>query len=502
MPPFLTDGNWLPETVIKTDAEEPVPAPEPPANPETITQDVFPFYMTAKEYRATRGDLLAEAITATYSITRNNLKTGEPVNTIDLTLQMGPDYAAMTTGSSTRIYDFKTGREINIRRGDIPVFDSRSLFAGALRDINLINSNTERGKKIEIALSDTVTLDAFWLETSLGWTARNIAGSVDVIQSDKELAAAYGDQTVLEMSFGGPKIPNAGILSSLVAFWHHDGIAHPAVLAVMAPVKNIPDTIFTKSFSPTSPDGLKIVWKLEDSSVAEAEFPLPANIPNIVETPKAAPLAFVIEQAARGKALGGEPSLNTLRDQISDAAKKKDWFSAWVDADILARRQGGCENDPAILCDDIETLKTLASESEQLDLLLRAQNARTSEEKLDSLKSLMPLIKEKTAPAALLKAAGILRSKLKTELSEDLIKISAASLLENALIKDPYDPETYHALSQVYAAQGRYAESWDLLDSLRHMENVPERYTAPVNRVEKSLKNRAPGYFIYGSDKN
>ncbi len=495
---FITDESW-PEKSAAVDVAETIdPEPETKKISVEKSQDIFPFFMTAEEYLSARGERSAKALIATYELSRENLKTGDAVNTVSLMVQLGPDYAAMTTGSSVRIYDFRTEREINIRRGDIPVFDSRSLYAGAIRDINLINKNTDRGKTDSIALSDSVSLDAFWLETSLGWTARDISKSIALNQNKDELTAEYKGQNVLAMTFGGPKIDNPDILSSLMAFWHHDGVAHPAILADMQPARNLPDMITALSFSPTSPTGLKTTWTLKESKFAEVDFPLAANIPNIVETPKSAPLAFVIDQAARGDALGGEPSLNTLRDRVSSAAKIKDWFSAWVDATALARRQGGCENDPAILCDDIETLKTLSGESEKLELVLQAQSARTSDERLASLQALLPSIKDKTAPAAMLKAAGILRSKLKTEISEDLIKISAATLLESALIKDPYDPETYHVLSQVYAAQGRYAESWDLLDSLRQMENVPPSYISPVESVEKSLKRRAPGYFVPG----
>ncbi len=487
---FIKTGDWV----------EPTPKTESVAEPESETgvsvkSATFPYYLTASDYLAARDVSKGPALKLSYSVTKEDLKLSLPLLPSTTTLQIGTDYAAITRNNSTTIYDFNTRRKLSLRGGDKPVFTSQSLFADALKDVSVVNKNTNKGQLSAIQLSKDKTLDAFWLESGVGWTARDISDSIKIEQSETEIQVTYDTQQVLGMALSGPEITDPGILISMMALWHQSWPIHPAILAELEPIRQAPEKIETLSFSPSEINGVRTRWTLTALDHGEMEFPLSQDTPNLVHTPEASPLAYVISQAANNNALDGRPSLDDLRDQIFKTSNDGNWLGAWQAAQSLARRQGGCENDPAILCDDIKSIEERAEEGSTFSQILAARTAASSDARLSALLDLLPATEAADTPVAALKTAGVLRSKLKTSLSDKLKPVSAGLLLEKALVKAPYDPEIYLTLSQIYAAQGRYVESWDMLDALRAMPDVDPSYFKSVDQVEKSLLARAPGYF-------
>ncbi|MCF6275835.1 MAG: hypothetical protein L3J05_08740, partial [Robiginitomaculum sp.] len=74
--------------------------------------------------------------------------------------------------------------------------------------------------------------------------------------------------------------------------------------------------------------------------------------------------------------------------------------------------------------------------------------------------------------------------------------MNAEALLQTALDKDPYDPNTYLGLAQVLAAKGAVEQSWDLYDALRAGIPTADSIDLKINRLEKNLQKTAPGYFL------
>ncbi len=487
---FIKSGEWA-----EPDSKNEVKSERPKPETSSFEASIFPYYLTAADYLAARETVEGPALKLSYSVVKEDLKLNLPLLPSVTTLQIGTDYAAIKRNESTTIYDFRTRRKLSLRGGDKPVFTSQALFADALKDVSFVNKNTKKGQLSAVPLSKDKTLDAFWLESGVGWTARDISESIEIDQSDDQIQVSYESQPVLDVALTGPNISNPDILRSLIGLWHQSWPIHPAILARLEAFESAPETIQTLSFSPSEINGVRTTWTLKSSDQGDMAFPLTADVPNLVHTPEASPLAFVISQAADDKALGGRPSLDNLRDLIFKASQKGDWLGAWQAAQTLSGRQGGCENDPAILCDDIKLIEEKADAGSVFFQILKGRAAKSADERLAALLELYPATEAGDAPASALKTAGILRSTLKTSLSDKLRPISAGRLLEKALVKAPYDPEIYLTLSQVYAAQGRYVESWDILDALRTMPDIDPSYFKSVDQVEKSLLARAPGYF-------
>lgn len=493
-----------PKTTVKEAALGPLPPEEDIAPLQTVpsaySANLLPFYVSASEYLQARNTAKHPQMTLTYNVTVANAKSGLKVDPKIITLKLGPDYAAITKKDVTRIFDFKTNRLLTLsQNGGSPFFNNVSIYPGVLRNVDTVKKSTRKGQKQFIKVGPDTELDAFWLEAGIGWSARPVIEGLTVTRDGAAVTAQYKDKTPLKLALNGPDIPSDNHMRVLYAYWLHDLPIHPAILPDIGRPEKAPTSLSFLSYSPKYPDGLQTHWTLASSNIDEGTFPLPKDLPNAMDAGQTTPLAFVIAESARKDRGQISEETNALRQMFVTALKNTNDMEAWMAGQTLAARQGGCANDEKDLCETLLALERAAPATSDLSQLsFISKQGETPKTREAALKNLLPFIEDDISPAFLLKKAGKLRARLKTaQITDQTVKAAKASnLLEKALLNDPLDPETYRSLSQVYAADGRFAESWDLLDALRRLEATPEKLTAPVNRVEKSLKRQAPGYFV------
>jgi hypothetical protein len=470
------------------------------SEPEADISAPFPFYMSAAEYLEERGSGEQDQIELTYAVSVTDAKTGLSADPKTATLTLGPDYAAITRDDKTRIFDFRLNRLLTIRGDEEePIFENNSIFSLAYKNLNTINSITKSGKLDQIQIGKDASLDAFWLESSLGWSSRPAPEGLNIVRDDNILSASYSDKNVLKLTFGGPEFPSDSHLRTLFAYLHHDLPIHPAILVEMGKLETMPKSVSFLSYSPNYPNGLKTQWRLTGTKAQTQPFPLPPNTKNAVETGRVSPLAFVLFKASKGKTPDKVSSLDDLRQGIFEARSDGKSLRAWLLAKDLANRLGSCEADPALLCQDIEELENAAPDNSALARVSTAvKNTIAKQKQVSDLAVLAPEITDGSAPAFLLKRTGQLRARFKPSelISPELRALRPHRLLEEAIAKNPYDPETYQSLAQVYAAQNRYTESWDLQDALRRLPNIDPGISDQINMAEIALKERAPGFFL------
>ncbi len=468
---------------------------EPPKKKDT--PGILPFYVTAAEYRASR-EVKAQHIALTYTVSAANAKSGLKVPDRTVKILIGPDYAASVQDEETRIYDFRTARLLTVRKAeDALEFDNISLYAAAYKNVDTVNRATRSGALESIKIGPALSLDSFWLEASMGWTARTDFNTLSAERSGANVTAAYDGKTILTLDLSGPELPSESHMRNLFAFWHHNTAIHPAILTEIGRPERAPKSMVLTSVSPNVPDGLITKWTLTEARTEKADFPLPEAAKSVLEKDTVSPLAFVIAAAAKGDNVPGWVSNSQLREDMHKQREARKDFEAWLTGKILADRLGGCENDPALLCEDIKDFESGAKPETDLAKLPKIiAQTEVKSTRADAFEALMPYVKDEIAPAFLVKIAGQTRARIKSSaLTPKLQAVRAGSLLEEALAKNPYDPEIYQSLAQVYAAEGRFAESWDIYDAMRGLKNVPSALTAPINRAEGSIKARAPGFF-------
>lgn len=500
IPEKSPEEHPAPKTASLPEPAKPEPGPEKAAAEKPDPSLPLPFYTTAKDYIRARGSEKQTQLTLTYTVRLANAVNGLKMDPKTVTLLLGPDYAAVTREDTTRLYDFKMQRLLTLRgTGKNRVFDNISLFPGALKAINTVNGATLKGKRSSIPIGPDKTLDAFWLESGIGWSARPDIKTLEVNRSGSKITSTYNALEPLTLDLGGPEMPSEDHMRVLFAFWLHDLPIHPAILPGIGRPDKAPAAMTILSYTPKYPNGIKAYWTLTDSDIRPAPFPLSASTASGISVDETTPLAFAIALAAKGEALPGRPNADNLREDIHSKREAGKNFEAWISAQTLAHKLGGCENDPALLCEDIKALETGANPNDALgELLAILALANTKSTQAEGFEALIPYISDQIAPAFLVKIAGQTRSRIRdSALSSDTARaLTAEGLLTEALLKDPYDGETYLTLAQVYAAQERYAESWDMQDALRNLPGAAPELATSVNRAEASIKRIAPGFFV------
>lgn len=463
--------------------------------------ELLPFYTSAREYLKRRETETQTQLKLTYKITvktKDGRLGPEPVTRI---ITLGPDFVAAKQENKTQIYDFKTDRLLTLRSSDKEtVFDNVSLYAGAIKNVNTVSKATKNGTQKSLTIGNDTALDAFWLEASLGWSARREFPNLKTTRVGDQVVAAYKTVKPFTASLSGPVIPSENHMRALFAWWHHDLAIHPAILPDIGRPDKAPEIMEILSLSPKFPGGLTATWRLEGSELIEEAFPLPETAKTSVEMQKSTPLAFAISEAANGKALRQRPTPGDLRQEILEKREAGNPFETWLASQILAERVGGCEKSSVQLCKNIKTLESRAepgSDLAKLPAIIR--QSREAKTRIEAFEALYPYVAGEIAPAFLVKIAGQTRARIKSSrLSNPEHKaLKADRLLEEALVKDPYDPDVYLTLGQVYAAQGQLAESWDIQDAMRLLPDVKDKHVKAINRAENSLRSRAPGFFLH-----
>ena len=457
----------------------------------------FGFFTTASDYLSQRGQNPQPRLTLRYDISRKNAKTAAmgPSSIVDIII--GTDYAAISKSPEELvIYDFKEKRLLNVNKFSNS-FTNASLYAAAYRAADTVGKMTNGGKLRQLPLGEGVTLDAFYLESALGFADGPPLTALSVSQADDKITADFEGERVFSATLNGPKLEDYRQAYSFIGLLYHSEPVHPAILAELKDVRTAPNAMTFHSFGPTIPDGEIISWTLKSKMSETATFPLPSNAASVVEQKTVSPLAFVMSEAVSGRALGGrvEPSaaLSVINQQMTQGSA----LSAWVSAQSLKDMLGGCEQLTG-LCKAISEAERGKAENEELSNLIEAlskiENRALRAEGLSALKT---MVSAPDAPSLVLRRAGLALSKMTPaeRQTAGLTELDPAELLSQAIARNPYDGLAYQGLARLKAARGDFIQSWDINDAMRALLDANPDLGAPIIRAEAQLEARVPGFF-------
>lgn len=457
----------------------------------------YGFFTSAKRYLAQRGQNNGQRLTLRYDVTTKNARSAVtgPSTTLDIIL--GKDYAAISkTSEKTTLYDFRTRRILTLDTAQ-NTFSNASLYAAAYQSIDTVLRMTENGTKRKLDLGEGQTLDSFFLESALGYSAAPPRGSLTISQDLPQISARFDGKKIFGASLNGPKLGDYGMAYSFIGLLYHSQPVHPAILADLKDVQAAPNAMTFHSYGPKHPDGKIITWTLKSKIEETAAFPLPPSARSVIDQQGVSPLGYVISEAIEGRALGGAPNPRQMMTAINLRLKADDPLSAWVAAQSLQDRLGGCKKLSG-LCALIAKAEARKSENGELASLVNAFKGLDSKvTRLGALIELKPSVMALDAPSLVLRKTAINVSKTsKAELTAaGLETLDPARLLEQSIARNPYDLLAYQGLARIHAARGGFVQSWDMNDALRAFPDVDPSLTQPIERAESKLTARAPGYF-------
>ena len=208
-------------------------------------------------------------------------------------------------------------------------------------------------------------------------------------------------------------------------------------------------------------------------------------------------MAFVITEAVYGRALQGPPAPEATLEAMRSRLNEGDVLAVWLSALSLADKLGGCEMLSG-LCELVTRAKDKGGSDENIqELILAFDNLKQSATRADGLKTLAPLLEDADTPSIILQRGAIGLTKLKRSQvqSAGLSSLNPEELFKRAIAKDPYDYAAYKGLAQLFAAQGRFAESWDIADALRAFPYAPDSLKTSFDGAGSKLLRGAPGFF-------
>ncbi|HHL43125.1 MAG TPA: tetratricopeptide repeat protein [Hellea balneolensis] len=515
-PPTTTDEQNAPKK-----PKNPAPTPPAPLTPKpvplkpkakTITENdtILPFYVSARDYLDARGKDGGETLILKYKVKTLSADKKTESSEREIILSLGEDFAAFKSGVSTRIYDFRMRRFLTVsprvaNQDDGLYFDNVSLYAKAYRNISTVNKASNNGQRETVLLSAKSALDVFWIESAMGWAARDIADKIEFEMKDDTLLARYKTKPVAKIIAAKTPFITQGQKDAFFAFAHFEVLLHPVVLRQMYAFDAPPKTLEFQVFNPKHPAGQTQVWTLVDQNKNAGNFPLPANAKSTPERQPVSPLVFVINEAVHGRALGGRPSKAVLSQAFDKAFLSNAYYDAWLLAEKYYALYGACQMSTQAICKGRQIIASLmqtglgeserASDQKLVAFLDILEKIKTPSTRVDGLKLFLPYTDDPNTPSFVLRQAAMARAKLKGPQISGLESLSAQAMLKQALIKDPYDPNSYVGLAQVLAANGAFEQSWDIYDALRAGIPGAQRVARRINRFEQKLQKIAPAFF-------
>jgi hypothetical protein len=485
-------------------------APKTQAKPKKVIRKIAPFYLSTQDYLDERGDETGQQLVLHYEVA-SGAASGAGLGTIkDVELILGEDFAAMQVDKNLTIYDFKFDRILTIKpeynmegktTGEL-LFENTSLYAKVYRDVTLVRRSTNNGRLKKLDMGQDTTLDAYWVESAMSWAGGNFGADIEIKETGAALKINRDGVAVFSAKFSNEDYKNSGSKNSLFAFAHHEWPLHPAVLSALYAYDAPPKWFEMLSYGPTALKGQKQVWTLVKREDIDAVFPLPPSATGTAQGKNVSPLAFLMNEAAHNRALGGVKSVEDLTQDFNSKMDKKAYWQAWVVGQKYVAYSGGCKNpDDPTICKAV----TRIEQSQKDDLPKRIQDYMTAVsyvdrkgQKEDTLTIIAPYLDKKETPAFIIRIAAMARAKMKPGQAREtgFVSINAELLLQTALAKDPYDPNTYVGLAQVLAAKGAFEQSWDIYDALRAGLPTASSLDLKINRLEQNLRKTAPGYFL------
>ncbi len=502
--------NILAEPPAIVEINKPHPTPDLATNQKNT---LAPFYLTSKEYHTLRGSNTGPQTVLYYDVVSGPLSGPSFGDIQKIKLSIGNDFVAMDADNTHIVYDFKLNRILTLNtifdktgaQTKTVSFENTSLYAKAYRNISTVRHATQDGRLHIITLGDGQELDGYWVENAMSWAPEKSNDTLDIKAEEHILNINKGGENIFTATFAQDNFSNTKHKDSLIAFAHNQWPLHPHILTALSAYEAPFEQLKMVAYNPRALKGQTQEWTLTNVAHIEAGFPLPADAQSIQERTSISPLALVIGVAARGKALDGRPQLVDLETAFENQFGAKSKLELWVIGQRYNAYTGACDrknkDEICLALDQMQSGNVLKSERLQ-NYVTATALARSPKTRGQAVNMLTPYLIDDNTPAFVLRTAAMARAKMNPAdiKRAGLGKTKPEAMLTHALIKDPYDPNTYIGLAQVLAANGAFEQSWDVYDALR-AGILPQglsdaKMGAKISKVEKSLRIKAPGYFL------
>lgn len=452
------------------------------------------------EYEAARGAPFGSGTSVAWDILVASSDGAANLNRVQA--ELGTDWVAWREPTGpVQWVDLAEGRILRLEAGTLT---NIALIAEARRRLDIYAGLSRAGSLDEIQFGRAGSFHRVWLEAAMGIAAR----SEDVVITDTDFGfeAVFQNTTVFSADYGQTDATLCGDArishdqrAATLALIRHAVPVHPDAFDALQARDTLPCAFSYTVFSPDSPNGRFESWILRDGN----QRPLPRPDSAAAE---ALPQADLIGPA-------GRTALATVRLEPSQPPEPIDFFS-----DIQALRATGdlagallvtvqeahhfgpCPEQAVgsarLACSEAASLVRQAEADPRLRQVLLGLSALSQGNHAEAVGQLAGFrLREDRAGAA---ARILVANELVAWGREGLQArpdLDPAAMLAEALILDPYAPDTYWHLGRRYLDAGAPHAAWTLFDLGRALPGrEPTPLLSQTGQLEAQIAGLAPDW--------
>lgn len=419
---------------------------------------------------------------------------------------LGPDFAYVMRDSIQRLYDFRQNRTLTFDP-DRSTFRNENAYALVYRDILTVRELTENGSRSAIPFGPDFSLDAFWLESAMGWSARENAAGLKISRSDDGLFSATFNNIDVFRLREDPVLTeddedSAVTLSSAQATSfkklaaHHLPI-HPEIMDKWDIGAVPPSRMTLTSRSPTQPEGHGEIWQLRPGAKA-GYFKLP--FPDGLSPEEKHPWAKEALNEIRANPLGApKKAAETYIQETQDFLGSGNLVMAWMTGREYVQRTGDCldTQDHPDMCALIDETQSHGAYNAAFRNFIVAWLGLAGEQSDRSIQELAYWMRNNDVPTLIKHRMAVHLSELsaakRTELGVD--DFDPDIMLKEAALEAPASPQIYIDLAKSFADNGDYIRAWDMYDFMRTVLPARGKLKNPAADTESQIEELAPDHF-------
>ena len=419
-------------------------------------------------------------------------------------VRYGPDWASWVTGQGAQMWLDLGERALYAQPADETGIIRTSLYAEARRHLDIYVALSEGGRRDVISFGAAGTFDRVWLEAATGVASQS--GSLTLTDTPTGFIALYNDEMVFSADYGGegsaceaPAI-EANHAASALAWLPYVAPIHPDILARLSQSARFPCAFNFIVYSPDSPAGRLERWmQVEpDGEPLPTLPPLPADSTLIPAGADRLGDVLASAQDALSGALGDAPDIADFFDENQRLQEDGDYAGALLVQIQETHHFGPCPEaaigSDRLTCAYASALAVQGQGDADFQALTEGLEAVSRNDyalAVDNFSRFLDRDGHAGAAARLLTANALIAwGRVGLQAHPDL---DPAQLLSQALIMDPFAPDTYWHLGQRYLAAGAPAPAWSLFDLGRQLPGpVEDTSLAEVSLLEARMADLAP----------
>ena len=450
-------------------------------------------------YEAARGAPFGDAQAIAWDIVVASAEGAAGSNQVDA--ELGEDWAAWrnTSGLVQRV-DLRAGRVLHQEGGALI---NVALSAEARRRLDLYTGLSRAGALDEITFGTVGSFHRVWLEAATGVAARS--GEIEVRNTSFGFEAVFDNTILFSADYGNLSGSLCGDVridpdrrASALALIRHAVPVHPDAFNALQAREGLPCAFSYTVFSPDSPRGRFESWILRDSR-SDVPSPSEAVYAALPQADLLGPAGQAALNAARGGA-GDAPEPSDFLHEIQRLQETGDLAGAFLITLQENHHFGPCPEQavsatrPA--CPQAGGLAQEAATNPPLAQLIQGLSAVRSRDHAQAVALLRPFIRRNDGAGAA--ARIIVANELVSWGREGLDAhpdLDPGGMLNEALVMDPYAPDTYWHLGRLYLAAGAPHAAWSLFDLGRALPGrQPTPLLAQVDALEIQIQDLAPDW--------